>query len=203
MSRLPAELRDAVWRHLYEHADRIDWENLSAQDKSQQYDRWLDDPEIGGVLARFMNRDRSRVYIKDSPMKEYARALAGEGPGAKFTTNRQASPEAIVRAALGGDWAVARGSVGIKPMHCWARNGDQGRYVCWAKNDGLGDLIWAALNVIADNENADPLLVIRESAANPTPAAVRDRQRRIAERCDLRLRYVHPKVAGERASRSG
>jgi hypothetical protein len=192
VSRLPADVRDAVWRRLYQDADRIDWENLSAQDKSEQYDRWLDHPEIGGALSRFMDRDRARVYVKDSPMKEYARALAGEGHGAKFTSNRQASPETIVRAALGEDWKVVPGSVGIKPMHCWARNGAERRYVCWAKTDGLADLIWAALNLVADNAEADPLLVIRESAANPTPAAARDRQRRIAERCGLPLRYVRP-----------
>jgi hypothetical protein len=63
-------------------------------------------------------------------MKEYARALAGEGPGARFTNNRQASPEAIVTAALGDDWLVVRGSIGIKPMHCWARSGEGRRYVC-------------------------------------------------------------------------
>ena len=39
-----------------------------------------------------MDRDRARVYLKDSPMKEYARALAGEGAGARYTNNRQASP---------------------------------------------------------------------------------------------------------------
>jgi hypothetical protein len=126
-------------------------------------------------------------------MKEYARALADEGPGATFTDNRQASPDAIVTAALGEQWIVAPASVGIKPMHCWARNGDQRRYVCWAKSDGLAALIWPALNVIADNDGADPLLVIRDSAANPTRAAARDRQRRIAARCGLPIRYVHPK----------
>jgi hypothetical protein len=195
MSRLPTELREDIWRRLYADADRLDWENVAARDKSDQYDRWLDDPEVGGILTRFMDRDRARVYIKDSPMKEYARALAGEGVGAKYTTNRQASPDAIVRSALGNEWKVIPGSTGGKPMHCWAQSGKSRRYVCWAKAEGLADLIWAALNAIVDHEGADPLIVIRESAANPTPASLRNRQRHLVDLCTLPLVYVRPTAA--------
>jgi hypothetical protein len=195
VSRIPADLREGVWRSLYEDAGRLDWEHLSSQSKSQQYARWLDDPHIGGILTRFMDRDQARVYIKDSPMKEYARALAGEGPGAKFTINREAAPERIVQAALGAGWTVVRGSVGIKPMHCWARLGDRRRYLCWARSDHFGDLVWAALNQVVDNPESDPLIVIRESAASPTSVGTRKRHQSIADRCGVALRYVAPVTA--------
>ncbi len=195
MTRLPNDIRDRVWERLYRDADAADWENLSARAKSLQYTRWLDDEDVGGLLMRFMDRDDARVYLKDSPLKEYARALAGEGPGAKHTTNRQAAPQTIVRAALGGGWRVVSGSVGIKPMHCVAENGEERRVIYWARTDRLGDLIWAALNKVTDDPNADPLLVIRESIAKPTPTATRDRQRAMAGRCGLELTYVRPSSA--------
>ena len=44
------------------------------------YDRWLDDPAIGGYLTRFLSRERARVWLKDVPMKEYSRARNGIGP---------------------------------------------------------------------------------------------------------------------------
>jgi hypothetical protein len=189
---LPKDLRERVWRRLYEDADRLDWENLSSQDKTAQYVRWLDVEDIGGILTLFMERDAARVYIKDTPMKEYARALAGLGPGAAFTDNRQGLPETMVRSALGAAWEVEPDSVAVKPLHCWARKGGERRYVCWARADGLGALVWAALNVLADDPDADPLLLIRETAANPTSREVRTRQRKIAERCGLPLEYVRP-----------
>lgn len=67
--RIYNSLRDSLW----ELADRIGWLTLSDQDKSQHYETWLADENIGGVLSRYLDAGNIRVYIKDTIMKPYGR----------------------------------------------------------------------------------------------------------------------------------
>ncbi|MBI5499766.1 MAG: hypothetical protein HY907_05955 [Deltaproteobacteria bacterium] len=46
---------------------------LTAAEKTVYYQRWTADPAIGGVLNRYMETARVRVYIKDAMLKPYAR----------------------------------------------------------------------------------------------------------------------------------
>ncbi len=64
------QLRDKVW----EIADQIDWQSLGLTEKTRHYENWTKDPEIGGVIGRFMDVRQVRVYLKDCFLKEYARA---------------------------------------------------------------------------------------------------------------------------------
>jgi len=67
--RIYNNLRDKLWTI----ADRIGWGTLSDQDKSQLYEAWLADENIGGVLSRYLDAGNIRVYIKDTIMKPYHR----------------------------------------------------------------------------------------------------------------------------------
>ena len=80
MSLLEEQLRRQVIAEIYRRADDLDWDGLSSSDRSTWYVRWLDDPAIGGVLDLYMPRDQARLWIKDVPMKHYARARSGLGP---------------------------------------------------------------------------------------------------------------------------
>ena len=74
---VPKEIRHEVVRALYQQVETMNWELMSPQQKSQQYARWIDDPAIGGRLTQFQSAEDARVWLKDGPMKEFARALDG------------------------------------------------------------------------------------------------------------------------------
>lgn len=71
--RIPNEVRDGLREKLWAQAMRMGWEHLSWTEKSNQYDAWSRDPEVGGILARHMDQRAVRVYIKDTVMKGYGR----------------------------------------------------------------------------------------------------------------------------------
>ena len=77
MSELPDALRREVVAEAYRQAGELDWDGLTDKQRSATYDRWLDDPGIGHQLTRFLSGERARVWLKDVPMKEYARARTG------------------------------------------------------------------------------------------------------------------------------
>jgi hypothetical protein len=66
-------VREELQVKLYGIADSIGWANLSAVAKAKHYEHWTRDSEIGGVLARYMDKGKVRVYLKDTLLKDYTR----------------------------------------------------------------------------------------------------------------------------------
>ena len=192
MSELPPELREAVTRHLYASAAQIDWENLSATEKTAQYRRWVADPNIGGELTRFLPEDSARVWIKDGPMKEYARAQFGVGPFAQLIDTPRCTPETVVRAVHGDDWNVLAGSVDVKPARCVASGSAGEALVVWGGLAAFKHLVWAALEAAADDDERPVTIAVVESPARPTPASERARLKTIASRCGFTVRHINP-----------
>jgi hypothetical protein len=75
---VPDEVREELRRELWAKAETLGWSELSAADKTRHYEHWTRDPRIGGVLARYMNPPRVRVYLKDAIFKPYSRARLGD-----------------------------------------------------------------------------------------------------------------------------
>lgn len=61
MSELPGDLRRTVIAEVYRQADELDWDALPDRRRTEMYDRWLNEPAIGGQLTRFQTRERARV----------------------------------------------------------------------------------------------------------------------------------------------
>jgi hypothetical protein len=192
-STVPKEIRDEVVRELYRQVETMDWELLSPQQKSQQYARWIEDPAIGGRLTVFQSAEDARVWLKDGPMKEYARALDGEGSFAEFTTKRLSGTDELVRRALGAEWAIVPGSKGNKPMHCMATDGSATRYVCWGKPGTFRDLMWAALNAAVELPQR-PMIVVSLRDGQDVNGEDRRRHERIGERCGVDVRHIRRRV---------
>lgn len=74
MRALPAAVKQQVKECLWRRADALGWHAMTVIDKAKQYGVWTEDPEIGGVLAGYMDARKVRTYIKDTLMKPYARA---------------------------------------------------------------------------------------------------------------------------------
>src|SRR5262245_19016089 len=115
MSELENALRRSIIAEVYRQAGDLDWDGLTDKQRSAIYDHWLDDPAIGGELTRFLSRERARVWLKDVPMKEYARARNGIGSFSDLVTIRFPNAGQIARQVLGGDWQAVDGSIREKP----------------------------------------------------------------------------------------
>jgi hypothetical protein len=163
---LPIQVRDGVIQRVYAECDRLEWETLSPQKKTAAYNRWVDDPQIGGELQRHMSRAQARVWLKDVPVHEYYRAINGVGGYVRFTARRVADPVLLVQNTLGRDWQLREGSIREKPLRCVARNARTGteRELIWGPLNNLSSLAWAAISVRAHDRQARPIIVIVRSS---------------------------------------
>ena len=66
---LPRAIRDSLRERLWEAADRLEWAKLAQGDKARHYEVWTKDPSIGGVINRYIDGGKVRVYIKDTLLK--------------------------------------------------------------------------------------------------------------------------------------
>lgn len=181
---------DSVVRKLYEDALRLDWEHQSQREHTEQYARWLTDPEVGGVLSSWMNPEEQRVWLKDGPLKEFARALAGEGPFAAYLDEHPRSPAVVVKRALGEPWSPVSGSIGVKPLRCRASDGARSVTLLWGPSRDFKHLLWAALEAL-DRSPKKPLAVaVFDTISAPFAAGEKERLSRIAVRCGVEVKFV-------------
>jgi len=167
----------------------LDWEEISSREKTSYYAQWVEDPAIGGELADYYTAEGMRVWLKDGPLKEYARALEDFGGYAQYATKRLTPPSEFIPQVLGASWTIVDNSIGEKPMHCTVSDGTRERYVCWGKPRAFRDLLWAAVSR-AVNVPDRPLIIvylIEGQAISPRQERMHER---IAEHCSLDLAYV-------------
>ncbi|MFC8501259.1 hypothetical protein ACFUC1_02795 [Pedococcus sp. NPDC057267] len=198
--RVPRDQIESVVKALYAAADRLDWEHLPPSARTNQYDEWVTDTEIGGVLTKYMSVENARSWIKDGPMKEYGRARLGAGRYARFGSSTGPTPRQLVAHALGNDAVTVDGSVGIKPFHCLATIDGATTYLAWDSAKNLRHLIWASIDYLADHPSNAACVIVLESMERPTTQAERRRHARIAERCSIPIKYYR---AAQRPSGSG
>jgi hypothetical protein len=184
---IPTSVRDEVVKLLYAAADTLDWERLSAQTKTAQYNRWVEDPHIGGLLARFI--PNPHLWIKEVPLKEYARALENMGRFASFASMHYAPPADFIAPVLGSEWQYVPDSHAEKPAHCLATNGTTNRYVCWGPPNQFKDLLWAALTA-GVKESGCPAVVLSVRSEAEIEPGDRRRNERIGERCGIEVTFV-------------
>lgn len=174
---------------LYEDAHSQDWTHLSLGDRSRMYSAWVEDERVGAVLTMYMTPEAARAWIKDGPMKEYGRALRGTGRYAKFGRKGGTSAIEIIKAALGQEWSIVEGSVGVKPFHAKATHGEETVYVAWDESRNFKNLVWAALRASVE-DSVEGHVVVTEPQGFKTPREVVELQKAIAHRCGLSLHHV-------------
>ncbi|MCV7356367.1 hypothetical protein [Mycolicibacterium fluoranthenivorans] len=187
--RVPRDQLDSVVKALYDAAHRIDWGYLPPSARTTQYDEWVKDAEIGGVLTQYMSSENARSWIKDGPMKEYGRACLGAGRYAKFGGSPSATPEQLVTHALGARASVITNSYGVKPFHCLAIADGVTTYVSWESPKNLRHLVWASINYLADHPQDTACIILMETMERPIPQADKVRHSRIAGRCAIKITY--------------
>lgn len=194
MSEVPDLIRAEVIAELYHQAAELDWELLPSGTKKLQYRKWVEDPRVGGRLREFWDDHRIGTWIKDTPMKEYARSQEGFGPMATYAATRYVpGPKSLVLAALGEEWQIKPGSLDEKPMHCLAMSRTTERYVCWGKPSAFRDLTWAALGK-AITMSTRPMMIVTLQYGIAVAVAEQSFQQSIAERCGIDVRYLQRRV---------
>lgn len=78
MSKIPLKIKKEIHERVWARADKVVWIRLGDQEKSRQYEEWIRDPLVGGVLGQFIDSRNVRVYLKDSVMKSYSRERINE-----------------------------------------------------------------------------------------------------------------------------
>lgn len=163
---------------------------MSLQQRTSQYDQWVGDPDIGGVLTDYMSSENARSWIKDGPMKEYSRARQGAGRYAQFGSTQGPAAAKVAAHALGAEAVVVEGSVGDKPFHCVAANSHgAATYLAWGDAKNFRYLVWACLCYLAENSTGAATVVITETMAEPATATEKTRHAAIAGRCSIGLKY--------------
>jgi hypothetical protein len=186
---VPEKIRAEVLRELYRQVGTLDWEELPLRAKTTYYTRWVEDDTIGGVLADYMTADGMRVWLKDGPLKEYARAVESFGSYARYVTKRLTPPSEFIPHILGADWRVRSESIREKPMHCKATDGSRERYVCWGRERNFRDLVWAALNEAVESAER-PLIVVFTTDDSPVESEKSTRFRLVAQHCGLDVNFA-------------
>lgn len=189
MSDIPETVRRTVIRDIYRKADELGWDGLSAVDRTAWYNRWVDDEKLGGVLTRYMPRDRARMWIKDVPMKHYNRARSGIGPYTDLVGTPLPSAYDIVRIAMGEDWTVLGGTLQEKPNRCQVTDGRSRMLMIWGNPRNLKSLVWAGLNARVDRLPS-PVVVINLLQGERLTESERRRHQNVCELVSLDVRVI-------------
>jgi hypothetical protein len=191
---IPEDVRRKVIVELFRRADALDWDGLQPADKSAWYARWLDEPDIGQVLARYMPRDKARIWIKDTPMKHYNRARSGIGPYADLVTGRLPDAPTLARLVFGEGWTTISTTLRDKPNRCVISKDDERVQVIWGGQKNFQSLVWAAINAIVDAGPTPAILVVTKQGERLSDGQI-DRHRKICELVGAGLHHVTASVS--------
>lgn len=189
MPRIPSDIRNSVASTVIQRAIEMNWDDLTMAERSRIYEEWVDDAQVGGQLIAYIPRSRIRVWIKDGPMKEYARARRGLGPYAQYVTNPVNHEREICERVLGQEWSVVTDSIDVKPAQFRAihSTNDSTCIIYWGTTHEAKHLLWAALNTA---EYQDPIMVIVGTRRSPIVADERSLLIAIARRASIRVEFI-------------
>jgi hypothetical protein len=158
---VPDHVRQTLRKRLWDLADEISWNNLSTTQKIKRYEEWTTDPTIGGILSRYIDSGKVRVYLKDTIMKDYARSVSADPTRPFFLLG------------LPPDQPVSQ--TYIKPH---ARRLPDGRVICWGRAGDWKLILMAVYERAAQLTTHKPYAAILTDANGKYAQAT---QRRIIE----------------------
>jgi hypothetical protein len=139
---VPEKTREELRKRLWRLADEKQWGTLSTATKSGLYEAWTRDPEIGGVLARFITLSDVRVYLKDTLLKDYSR--------------HQQADDAFIFRVLDIPKAPTTKTY-IKPH---GRRFSGGRIICWGRANAWKSILMAAYERAYSEPQGKPYAVV-------------------------------------------
>lgn len=74
-NKLPRDKEKLIKKRVFAKADEVGYARSGRVENGRFMDELVEDPEIGGVLKEYMDKERIRTYIKDSVLNRYAKDL--------------------------------------------------------------------------------------------------------------------------------
>lgn len=188
MAGIPPATRNEVASKIITRAIEAGWEDLTSTERSRMYEQWVEDPDIGGVLTSYVPKARVRVWIKDGPMKEFARARRGLGPYAvHIPEGATRYEEQVLHKALGDEWRIVEDTIDAKPARFRATSETDSAMVFWGTAVEVKHLYWAALNTpLTDN----PVVVVTATRRHPVTEPVRQHLGRLSARTGTETKII-------------
>ncbi len=188
MAGIPPPTRNEVASKIITRAIDAGWEDLTLAERSRMYEKWVEDPDIGGLLTNYIPKARVRVWIKDGPMKEFARARRGLGPYAvHIPEGATRYEEQVLRKALGHEWGIVENTIDVKPASFRATCETDSAMVFWGTAAEAKHLYWAALNTpLTDN----PIVVVTATRRHPVAEPVRQHLGRLSARTGIDTKII-------------
>jgi hypothetical protein len=165
---VPDHVRQELRKRLWRLADEIGWNSLSTTEKVKRYEEWTSDAATGGILARYIDKGKVRVYLKDTIMKDYARAVSSDA----------VRPLRLL--GLPAEQPVAQSY--IKPH---GRRLPDGRVICWGRASDWKLILMAVHERAAQGATFKPYAAVLMDANGKYAQAA---QRRIIEDAANKLR---------------
>lgn len=181
-----------VVRLLYQQAAELNWTHLKDEDRTKHYQRWTEDPAIGGRLMLFVGRPENvRPWIKDGPMKEYVRATYGVGKYAQYVTQPAVPIDALVSKALGAGWIVDPDTLRIKPLSVVIRRQDDEEHESrFAWGPAFKHLAWAAIKSQESGDARQWVACVVDSFVKPITSTEKALNLRIGRRLNIAVAHV-------------
>lgn len=189
MSEIPDLVRRDIIAEVFRRADELDWDGLTQTQRSACYNRWLEDPALGGILTRYIPVERARVWIKDVPMKHYPKARSGIGPYAALTSARFHGPELIASQVFGKQWNTVAGTLRDKPTRCLLSDNNSQVLMIWGEATNLRALVWAGIKATVDGEPT-PIIVVTTRQGQRLSEAAKARNVLLGKQAGLEVRHV-------------
>lgn len=193
MAQIPKEIRDEVNLEIYRQVDELDWDGMTDRDRSQKYMEWIDDSRIGLKLARFIERDRIRVWIKDGAIKELPRARFGIGSYSRFAQRQYPGPGRIAQLAFGPEWSAVS-AVEVKPNRCVIEGPDGRNLMIWGEASKLADLVWRGIISNVDRQQQgnppEPVIVVATPQGTRLSDGDKLRHRLLAREAGITLHHI-------------
>jgi hypothetical protein len=174
---------------MYERAAELGWPSLSDAERTNQYRYWTDDQQIGGKLLLYLGRPEAvRVWMKDGPMKEYARAVNGIGKYADLVDEDIVRLPELLSRALGPGWIEIPNTKKIKPLRVTVRrhnDEDEEKRFCWGPPRDLKHLVWRAITDQAEGDAVSWIVCVVNPSTRPATKSQRAQHERLARRIGL------------------
>lgn len=73
--KLPSEKAKRIKQLIFQRADEFGYATSGRIENGRFLDELVNDPDIGGVLKEYMEKERIRTYIKDGVLNAYTKKL--------------------------------------------------------------------------------------------------------------------------------
>lgn len=97
--KLPSQLQRKIKEAVFTQADAFGYAARNRTENSAFMDELISDPNIGGVLINYMEKEHIRTYIKDAILNAYTKKIVREAQA-------QHTPEVIVKKLYAVDATV-------------------------------------------------------------------------------------------------